>query len=108
MGAPLPRATVGLGLPARWPPPIALPGLERLTAIRFPPSSDLGVGSKRQARDDDGHRGGRLWPCGARRLAIGAVAFRAALSPRAAVVLPTLAAAGFLLALLHWGRWLPG
>ncbi len=41
-------------------------------------------------------------------LAIGAVAFRAALSPRAAVVLPTLAAAGFLLALLHWGRWLPG
>ena len=41
-------------------------------------------------------------------LAVGAIAFRAALSPRSAVVLPTLAAAGFLLALLHWGRWLPG
>ena len=41
-------------------------------------------------------------------LAVGAIALRAALSPRAAVVLPTLAAAGFLLTLLHWGRWLPG
>ena len=40
-------------------------------------------------------------------LAVGAIAFRASLSPRAAVVLLTLAAAGFLLALLHWGRWLP-
>ena len=40
-------------------------------------------------------------------LAVCAIAFRAALSPRSAVVLLTLAAAGFLLALLHWGRWLP-
>ena len=41
-------------------------------------------------------------------LAVGALAFRASLSPRAAGVLLTLAALGFLLALLHWGRWLPG
>jgi hypothetical protein len=41
-------------------------------------------------------------------LAVCTIAFRAALSPRAAVVLLTLAAAGFLLALLHRGRWLPG
>ena len=40
-------------------------------------------------------------------LAVGTMAFRASLSPRAAVALLTLAAAGFLLALLHWGRWLP-
>ncbi len=41
-------------------------------------------------------------------LAVCAIAFRAALSPRAAVILLTLAALGFLLALLHLGRWLPG
>jgi hypothetical protein len=41
-------------------------------------------------------------------LAVGAVAFRAAFSPRAAVALPTLAAVGFLPALPHRGRWLPG
>jgi hypothetical protein len=41
-------------------------------------------------------------------LAIGAIGFRASLSARAAMVLLTLAAIGFLLALLHWGRWLPG
>ncbi len=41
-------------------------------------------------------------------LAACAIAFRASLSPRAAVVLLTLAAVGFFLALLHWGRWLPG
>ena len=41
-------------------------------------------------------------------LAVGAIAFRASLSPRGAVFLLTLAAIGFLLALLHWGRWLPG
>jgi len=40
--------------------------------------------------------------------AVCAIAFRASLSPRAAVVLLTLAALAFLLALLHWGRWLPG
>ena len=37
-----------------------------------------------------------------------AIAFRASLSPRAAVAPPTLAAVGFLLALVHRGRWLPG
>jgi hypothetical protein len=37
-------------------------------------------------------------------LAVGAIVFRAALTTRTAVVLLTLAAAGFLLALLHWGR----
>ena len=41
-------------------------------------------------------------------LAVCAIAFRASLSPGAAVVLLTLATVGFLLALLHWGRWLPG
>jgi hypothetical protein len=41
-------------------------------------------------------------------LAVCAIAFRASLSPRAAVVLLTLAALAFLLALLHRGRWLPG
>ena len=40
-------------------------------------------------------------------LAVCAIAFRASLSPRAAVVLLTLAALGFLSVLLHWGRWLP-
>jgi hypothetical protein len=39
-------------------------------------------------------------------LAICAIAFRASLSPWVAVVLLTLAALSFLLALLHWGRWL--
>jgi hypothetical protein len=41
-------------------------------------------------------------------LAVCAVAFRASLSPRAAVILLTLAALGIFLALLHRGRWLPG
>jgi hypothetical protein len=41
-------------------------------------------------------------------LAVCAIAFRASLSHRAAMVLLTLAALRFLLALLHWGRWLPG
>jgi hypothetical protein len=41
-------------------------------------------------------------------LAVGAAAFRASLSLRAAVAPPTLAAVGFLLALVHRGRWLPG
>jgi hypothetical protein len=41
-------------------------------------------------------------------LAVATVAFRAALPPRAAMALLTLAAAGFLLALLHWSGWLPG
>jgi hypothetical protein len=40
-------------------------------------------------------------------LAVCAIAFRASLSPRAATILLTLAALGFLPALLHWGRWLP-
>ena len=39
-------------------------------------------------------------------LAACAIAFRASLSPRAAVVLLTLAAVGFLLALLHWAMLL--
>jgi hypothetical protein len=41
-------------------------------------------------------------------LAVCAIAFRASLSPRAAVILLTLAALGFFLVLLHWGKWLPG
>ncbi len=40
-------------------------------------------------------------------LAVGTIAFRAFVSPRAAVALLTVAALGFFLALLHWGRWLP-
>ena len=40
-------------------------------------------------------------------LAVGTIAFRAFVSPRAAVALLTVAALGFLLALLHWGKWLP-
>ena len=40
-------------------------------------------------------------------LAVFAIAFRASLSHRTAMVMLTLAALGFLLALLHWGRWLP-
>ena len=40
-------------------------------------------------------------------LAVGTIAFRAFVSPRAAVALLTAAALGFFLALLHWGRWLP-
>ena len=41
-------------------------------------------------------------------LAVGTIAFRAFVSPPAAVALVTAAAVGFLSALLHWGRWLPG
>jgi len=40
-------------------------------------------------------------------LAVCAIAFRSSLSPRMAAILLTVAAIGFLLALLHWGRWLP-
>ncbi len=40
-------------------------------------------------------------------LAVGTIAFRASVPPRVAVALLTGAAVGFLLALLHWGRWLP-
>jgi len=40
-------------------------------------------------------------------LAIGTIALRAYVSPVAAVALLTVAALGFLLALVHWGRWLP-
>ena len=41
-------------------------------------------------------------------LAVGTIAFRAFVSPPAAVALLTLAAAGFLLALLHRSGWPPG
>ena len=40
-------------------------------------------------------------------LAVGTIAFRASVSPPAAVALLTAAAVGFFLALAHWGRWLP-
>ena len=40
-------------------------------------------------------------------LAVCTIAFRAFVSPPAAVALLTVAALGFFLALLHWGRWLP-
>ena len=40
-------------------------------------------------------------------LAIGTIALRGYVSPVAAVALLTVAALGFLLGLLHWGRWLP-
>jgi len=40
-------------------------------------------------------------------LASGTIAFRAFVSPAPAVALLTVAALGFLLALLHWGKWLP-
>ncbi len=40
-------------------------------------------------------------------LAVGTIAFRASLPPAAGVALLTAAAVGFLLALLHQGRWLP-
>jgi hypothetical protein len=39
--------------------------------------------------------------------AVANVAFRTFVPPAAAVAVLTLAALGFLLALLHWGRWLP-
>jgi hypothetical protein len=40
-------------------------------------------------------------------LAVGTFTFRASVPPRIAVAMLTMAAVGFLLALLHWGRWLP-
>jgi hypothetical protein len=40
-------------------------------------------------------------------LAVGTIAFRASVPPAAVVALLTLAALGFLSALLHQGRWLP-
>jgi hypothetical protein len=40
-------------------------------------------------------------------LAVGTIAFRAYVSPVAGVVMLTVAALGFLLALLHWVRLLP-
>jgi hypothetical protein len=40
-------------------------------------------------------------------LAVGTFTFRASVPPRVAVAMLTMAAVGFLLALLHWGRWLP-
>ncbi len=40
-------------------------------------------------------------------LAVCAIAFRASLSPRVAVVLLTLAALAFFLTLLRWGKWSP-
>jgi hypothetical protein len=39
-------------------------------------------------------------------LAVGTIAFRVSVPPAAAVALLTLAALGFLSALLHQGRWL--
>ena len=39
-------------------------------------------------------------------LAVGTIAFRASVPPRVAVAVPMAAALGFLLALLHRGRWL--
>ena len=40
-------------------------------------------------------------------LAVGTIAFRAAVPPAAGVALLTAAALGFFLALLHQGGWLP-
>jgi CBS-domain-containing membrane protein len=40
-------------------------------------------------------------------LAVATIAFRASVPPAAGVALLTAAAVGFVLALLHWGRWLP-
>lgn len=38
-------------------------------------------------------------------LAVGTIASRASVPPRAAVALLTAAAGGFVLALLHWTMW---
>ena len=40
-------------------------------------------------------------------LAVRTIAFRASVPPAVGVALLTAAVVGFVLALLHWGRWLP-
>ena len=40
-------------------------------------------------------------------LAVGTIAFRPSVPPLAEAALLTAAAVGFVLALAHWGKWLP-
>lgn len=77
---------------------------------RVAPSSGAVLRMRRGGRSgdrggDDGRRRGhvraRRGPGG------GHVTFRASVPPRVAVAMLSTAAVGLLLALLHWGRWLP-